>query len=55
MSLIVPTVSVEVKQHLNLKINSELRSWCVEVEVDILGSPSLIVIVLMVSVDVTQH
>ena len=32
--------------------NTELRS-CVKVEVDVLGSPSLIV--LMVSMDVQQH
>ena len=42
------TVSVDVKQHWR----TELRS-CVEVEVTVLGSPSLIV--LMVSVDVKQH
>ena len=41
---------MDVKQHWN--IASELRS-CVKVEVAVLGSPS--VIVLMVSVDVKQH
>ena len=40
-------VSVDVNQHLK-----KLRS-CVKVEVAVLGSPSLIV--LMVSVDVKQH
>ena len=35
-----------------MKIESELRS-CVKVEVAVLGSPSLIV--LMVSVDVKRH
>ena len=35
--------------------STELRS-CVKVEVDVLGSPSLVlVIILMVSVDVKQH
>ena len=33
-------------------VNSEHRRWCVEVEVDVLGSPSLIVVVLTVSLDV---
>ena len=41
---------MDVKQHWN--IASELRS-CVKVEVAVLGSPS--VIVLMVSVDVKQY
>ena len=44
-------LSVNVKQHLSCSI-SELRS-CVKVEVDVLGSPSLIV--RTVSVDVKQH
>ena len=34
--------------------DTELRS-CVKVEVAVLGSPSLIIILLMVSVDVKQH
>ena len=46
-----PMLSVNLKQHLSCSI-SELRS-CVKVEVDVLGSPSLIV--LTVSVDVKQH
>ena len=46
-SLIVRTVSVDVKQHW-----ANMRS-CVKVEVAVLGSPSLIV--LMVSVDVKKH
>ena len=37
---------------LDTRRRAELRS-CVKVEVDVLGSPSLIV--LMVSVDVKQH
>ena len=46
-----PTVSVDVKrQHSSAFRHSELRS-CVKVEVAVLGSPSLIS--LMVSVDVT--
>ena len=45
-----PTLSVDVKQHFSF--NPELRS-CVNVEVDVLGSPSLIS--LTVSVDVKQH
>ena len=40
------------KAKWTIVISSELRS-CVKVEVDVLGSPSLIV--LMVSVDVKQH
>ena len=36
----VRTVSVDVKQHLSSYSHSELRS-CVKVEVDVLGSPSL--------------
>ena len=44
-------VSVDVKHHVYLQ-GSELRS-CVKVEVAVLGSPSLVV--LMVSVDVKQH
>ena len=44
-------VSVDVKKQSNCSI-SELRS-CVKAELDVLGSPSLIV--LMVSVDVKQH
>ena len=48
-SLIVPTVSVGVKQHWTNV--SELS--CVKVEVAVLVSPSLTV--LMVSVDVKQH
>ena len=47
---IVPTVSVDVKQHRTL-IHTEFRS-CVKDEVSILGSPPQIV--LMVSVDVKQ-
>ena len=47
-------VSVDVKQHLKKKsIEIDLGS-CVEVEVDVLGSPSLI-IVLMVFAGVKQH
>ena len=45
-----PTVSVDVKQHSTGP--SELRS-CVKFEVVVLGSPSLIS--LVVSVDVKQH
>ena len=37
-----------------LNLNLESRS-CVKAEVAVLGSPSLILIVLMVSVDVKQH
>ena len=61
LSIIVPKVSVDVKQ---LELEAELKS----VEVDVLGSPSLIVltasvdvlgspslIVLTASVDVKQH
>ena len=53
-SLVVGTVSVDVKQHVWKKkdFSPELRG-CVKDEVDVLGSPSLIV--LMVSVDVKQH
>ena len=47
----VVMVSVDVKQH-GTDERSEFRS-CVEVEVDVLGSPSLIVRTL--SVDVKQH
>ena len=48
-----PTVSVMVTVYVKLELKpSELRS-CVEVEVAVLGSPSLIS--LMVSVDVKQH
>ena len=48
-----PTVSVDVKQILNqLRAATELRC-SVKVEVAVLGSPSLIV--LVVSVDVKQH
>ena len=51
-----PTVSVDVKQHFNIIQNStgysELRS-CVKAEVAVLGSPSLIS--LMVSVDIKHH
>ena len=50
-SLIVLTVSVDVKQHLTCSV-SELRS-CVKDEVAVLASPSLIS--LMVSVDVKQQ
>ena len=39
-SLMVNTVSVDVKRQLN-SVTTELRS-CVKVEVDALGSPSLI-------------
>ena len=42
-------VSVDVKQHLKEEVLSELRS-CVKVEVDVQGSPSLIV-----RVDVMHH
>ena len=45
LSLIVRTVSVDVKQHGRTELMS-----CVKVEVAVLGSPSLTV--LMVSVDV---
>ena len=41
-SLIVRAVSVHVKQHLKKTHTTELRS-CVEVEMDVLGSPSLTV------------
>ena len=47
----VVMVSVDAKQH-GTDERSEFRS-CVEVEVDVLGSPSLIVRTL--SVDVKQH
>ena len=44
---------MDVKHHVYLlNLASELRS-CVNVEVAVLGSPSLIV--LLVSVDVKQH
>ena len=49
---IVPTVSVDVKQHLKKCGGSELGN-CVNVEVAVLGSPSLTV--RTVSVDVKQH
>ena len=45
-------VSVDVKQHFKKFKRSELRS-CVKVEVAVLGSPSLIVI--MVAVDLKQY
>ena len=45
-------VSVDVKENIELDISSELRN-CMKVEVDVLGSPSLIS--LVVSVDVKQH
>ena len=52
-SLIVFTVSVDVKQHWEkMSCCSEVRS-CVKVEVAVPGSPSLIV--LTVSVDVKHH
>ena len=51
-SLINPMVSVDVKHHVYLSEESELRS-CVRVEVAVLGFPSLII--LMVSVDAKQH
>ena len=54
-SLIVLTVSLDVKQHLTKereRERTELMS-CVKVEVAVLDSPSLIV--LTVSVDVKQH
>ena len=52
-SLIVPTVSVDVKQHwTRTQLPSDLRS-CVKVEVAVLGSQALTV--LTVSVDVKQH
>ena len=42
--LIIPPVSVDVKHHIELnKKISEFRN-CVTVEVDVLGSPSLIVL-----------
>ena len=47
-SLIVRTVSVDVKQHLKKKTILKALELCVKVEVDVL-------IVLMVSVDVKQH
>ena len=50
-SLIICTVSVDVKQHFD-KRPTELRS-CVEVEVAVLCSPSLII--RTVSVDVKLH
>ena len=43
---------VDAKHHERSRMRTELRS-CVKVEVAVLGSPSLIV--LMVSVDVKQH
>ena len=52
----------QTTQFLSLRINNVLSDWigleselrsCVKVEVDVLGSPSLIS--LMVSVDVKQH
>ena len=52
----------QTTQFLSLRINNVLLDWigleselrsCVKVEVDVLGSPSLIS--LMVSVDVKQH
>ena len=49
LSLIVPTVSVDVKQHCT---KQEFGS-CVKVEVDVLGPLSLTV--LTVSVDVKRH
>ena len=54
-SLIIGTVSVDVKQHLNSNSYqmSELRS-CVKVEVAVLGCPSLIVL-NVISVDVKQN
>ena len=54
-SLIIGTVSVDVKQHLNSNSYqmSELRR-CVKVEVAVLGCPSLIVL-NVISVDVKQH
>ena len=53
MSLIVRTVSVDVKQRrTELDLDSELTS-CAKVEMDVLGSPSLIV--RTVSVDVKQR
>ena len=54
-SLIIGTVSVDVKQHLNSNSYqmSELRS-CVKVEVAVLGGPSLIVL-NVISVDVKQN
>ena len=57
-SLVVRTVSVDVKQHYKtelwscVKVEVDLRS-CVKVEVDHLDSTSLIV--FMISVDVKQH
>ena len=53
-SLIIFTVSVDVKQHLTctLQTNSEVRS-CVKVDGAVLDVPDIIV--LMVSVDVKQH
>ena len=45
---LVRMVSVDVKQHLRTELGS-----CVKVEVDVLGSPSLIV--CTVSVDVKRH
>ena len=51
-SLTNPLVSVDVKHHVYLSEESEPRS-CVKVEVAVLGSPS--VIVLMLSVGVKQH
>ena len=50
---LVHTVSVDIKQHLKKMISiSDLRS-CVKVEVDVLGSMSLIV--STISVNVKQH
>ena len=52
--LIIRRVSVDVKQHLTLKVHPlRAQELCVKVEVAVLGSPSLII--LMVSVDVKQH
>ena len=53
--IVLLMVSVDVEQRLNSNstiLNSELRN-CAKVEVAVLGSLSLIV--LMVSVDVKQH
>ena len=51
-SLIVRTVSVDVKQHWTNGLLSEVRS-CVKFDVAVLGSLSLIV--RTVTVDVKQH
>ena len=52
LSLICQLTSEDIKHHFIINVRTELRS-CVKVEVDFLGSPSLIV--LIVPVDVKQY